>query len=252
MRVSILTICFNSAETITDTINSVIGQSYNNIEFIIKDGGSKDKTLEIVENYKEKIATIKSEPDGGIYPGMNQALALATGDIIGILNSDDLYAYPEVIEEVVKEFENTNSDALYADLVYVDKNDTNKIIRTWKSGPYKKGLFLKGWMPPHPTFFVKKEVYEKYGVFNTKLKSAADYEIMLRFIHKHQIKLAYLPKVVVKMRTGGMSNVSLKNRIKANLEDREAWRLNNLKPNMLTLYQKPLSKLLQFVKRKKE
>src|SRR5262249_51910923 len=140
-----------------------------------------------------------------------------------------------------------NADAAYADLYYVDKNDTNKIVRKWSSGKYKEGKFLWGWMPPHPTFFAKKEVYSKYGMFNTALRSAADYELMLRFIHKHKIKLAYLTEFIVKMRTGGQSNASIKNRVKANQEDRKAWEMNELKPYFFTLLLKPLRKIFQFL-----
>jgi len=249
MKISVLTISYNSEKTIEDTIKSVLSQDYKSLEYVIKDGGSTDKTLAIIDKYKREIAVVKSEKDSGIYPGMNQAIALATGDVIGILNSDDLYAYPQVLSEVAETFTKTNCDALYADLVYVNRDNTDKITRIWKSGQYKEGAFLKGWMPPHPTFFVKKELYEKFGVFNTELKSAADYEIMLRFIHKNKVKLAYLPKTIVKMRDGGASNITLKNRIKANLEDRKAWKINGIKPSFLTLYRKPLSKVFQFLKK---
>jgi hypothetical protein len=145
--------------------------------------------------------------------------------------------------------EEENSDTLYADLYYVDAIDTNKVTRNWVSGAYKKGMFFKGWMPPHPTFFVRKSVYDNYGNFNLELKSAADYEIMLRFIHKHECTISYLPRVVVRMRVGGVSNVSLINRLKANREDKRAWEMNGLKPKPFTLIFKPLSKVLQFVKK---
>jgi len=174
---------------------------------------------------------------------------LASGEIIAILNSDDIYADNNVIENVINTFTKNNVDAIYADLVYVERNNTKKVVRTWVASNYKFGMFFKGWMPPHPTFFVKKEIYQKYGIFNLTLKSAADYEIMLRFIHKHQIKLAYLPKIIVKMRVGGVSNISIKNRIKANREDKKAWIINGLKPKPYTLLFKPLSKLGQFLKK---
>lgn len=180
---------------------------------------------------------------------MNKGVKLASGDIIGILNSDDFYADENVITDVVSVFEKHKCEGLYADLVYVDRTNTSKITRTWNSGEYTEGRFLKGWMPPHPTFFVRKEVYEKYGGYNTDLRSAADYEIMLRFIHKHKIKLAYLPRIITKMRSGGQSNVSIKNRIKANMEDRMAWKINGLKPGVFTLTRKPLSKVIQFLRR---
>ena len=247
MKVSIITISYNSAETIEDTIKSVVGQDYSNIEYIIIDGASKDETLSIIGKYKDKISKVVSERDKGIYDAMNKGVENATGDIIGILNSDDYYYDESVISEVVRLFEKEHTDGLYADLVYVDRADSDKVIRYWKSGEYQPGKFLKGWMPPHPTFFVKKEVYEKFGLYSTDLRSAADYEFMLRVIHKHNISLSYMPRILTKMRVGGMSNVSLKNRWKANMEDRRAWKINGLKPRWYTLTVKPLSKILQFL-----
>jgi glycosyltransferase involved in cell wall biosynthesis len=250
MKISIVTISFNSEETIEDTIRSVVSQSYENVEYIIVDGASKDRTMEIVKKYKDGIAKVISEPDKGIYDAMNKGVNAATGDVVGILNSDDIYAGSDVLEKVVGKFQRESCDALYADLVYVDRKNTDDVKRYWKSGEFKQGIFKKGWMPPHPTFFVKKECYLKFGVYNTDLKSAADYELMLRFLHKHVISVSYLPEVITKMRVGGESNVSLKNRIRANKEDRLAWKLNGLKPGPLTLTRKPLSKISQFFKKK--
>jgi len=247
MKVSIITITFNSAETIEDTIQSVLSQDYKDIEYIIVDGASKDATLDIVERYRSSVSTIISEPDKGIYDAMNKGVALATGDVIGILNSDDFYADATVISDMVKTMQESGSDACYADLVYVDRNDTTRIIRSWKSGEYRHGHFLRGWMPPHPTFFVKRSLYLKHGVYSLALRSAADYELMLRFIHKHGVSLSYLPRVITKMRTGGQSNISLKNRWRANREDRLAWKMNGLQPGLFTLLRKPLSKLLQYL-----
>ena len=250
MKVSIITICFNSAATIEDTIQSVLAQDYDDIEYILVDGASRDNTLAIIEKYKSRIAKVVSEPDKGIYDAMNKGLALATGQIIGILNSDDIYAYNGVITDVVQKFHETNADGIYADLVYVDRDHTSRIIRYWKSGKYRPGAFKYGWMPPHPAFFVKKQVYDQYGHFNLTLRSAADYEIMLRFIHKHKISVGYLPKVVTKMRVGGQSNVTVKNRYKANREDKLAWQLNGLKPLPVTFILKPLRKVGQFINKK--
>jgi glycosyltransferase involved in cell wall biosynthesis len=248
MKVSIITVSYNSEKTIEDTIKSVLAQDYPNIEYLIIDGASKDGTLQIVQKYQDKIANVVSEKDKGIYDAMNKGIALATGEIIGILNSDDFYADSTVISSIVAQFTPT-IDAVYADLVYVDANDTNRITRLWKSGNYNQGDFKKGWMPPHPTFFVKSECYQKYGNYSLQLKSAADYELMLRLIHKEQIKINYLPKVIVKMRTGGASNASLKNRIRANKEDRMAWRMNGLKPGFFTFVRKPISKIIQFIRK---
>ncbi|MCB9364229.1 MAG: glycosyltransferase [Flavobacteriales bacterium] len=248
-KVSIITVCYNSSKTIEDTIQSVVNQTYDNIEYIVIDGVSTDNTLEIINKYKSQITTIICEKDNGIYDAINKGIDLATGDIIANLNSDDFYIDNNVIADVVATFEKEKTDTLYGDLYYVDAVDTNKIVRYWKSKKYKEGLFLKGWMPPHPTFFVKKEVYQKFGLFDLQFKSAADYEIMLRFIHRFKASIAYLPRVVVKMRVGGVSNASLSNRIKANKEDRRAWEVNGLKPTAFTLILKPLSKILQFVKK---
>lgn len=249
MKVSIITIAYNSAETIEDTIRSVASQKYSDIEYIVVDGKSTDNTLSIIDKHKTSISKLISEKDNGIYDAMNKGVRLASGDIVGILNSDDFYADEHVIADVVKTFETEKCDGLYADLVYVDRENISMITRTWNSGKYYDGLFLNGWMPPHPTFFVRKEVYEKFGGYNTDLRSAADYEIMLRFIHKFKIRLSYLPRVITKMRSGGQSNVSIKNRIRANMEDRLAWKINGLKPGLLTLTRKPLSKVFQFLKR---
>lgn len=245
-KISIITTTFNSESTIEDTVKSVISQSYPDIEYIIIDGKSIDTTLTIIDKYQDKISKIISEKDKGIYFALNKGIELATGEIIGILHSDDFYAHENVISKVVYEFEDGTTDCVYGDLQYVDKINTDKIIRNWKSGTYQHGMFLKGWMPPHPTFFLKKEHYLKYGCFNTSLKSAADYELMLRLLHKHRLSVKYIPEVLVKMRVGGKSNVSLTNRVNANKEDRLAWKINGLKPGMLTLLLKPLSKLSQF------
>ncbi len=248
-KVSIITVCYNSEKTIEDTLQSVINQSHPNIEYIVIDGVSTDNTLSIINKYKDKISVLISEKDKGIYDAINKGISIATGDIIANLNSDDFYIDDKVITDVVSTFGKEKTDTLYADLFYVDAYDINKIVRYWKSKPYKEGLFLRGWMPPHPTFFVKKEVYQKYGLFDLQFKSAADYEIMLRFIHRFKVSISYLPRVIVKMRIGGVSNANLLNRIKANQEDRKAWEVNGLKPNAFTLIFKPLSKILQFVKK---
>jgi len=247
MKVSIITIAYNSAETIEDTITSVVNQNYDNIEYIIVDGGSEDGTIEIIKKYQDKIARFVSEPDKGIYDAMNKGVKMATGELVGILNSDDIYANSQVISDIVSTI--GNQDSVYADLVYVQRDDTDKVTRKWISGTYEDGQFLKGWMPPHPTFFLKKTVYDQYGIYNLELRSAADYELMLRMLHKHKITTSYLNKIITKMRVGGQSNVTLANRLKANKEDRKAWELNGLEPGMFTLIRKPLSKVKQFLKK---
>jgi len=248
LKISIITVAYNAEKSIEDTIQSVLSQTYSNIEYIIVDGNSTDTTLDICNKYKNKISTLISEKDEGIYDAMNKGVALATGDVIGVLNADDFYIDDRVIDKVVSKFSKENCDGLYANLVYVDGNDTSKVTRTWLSGDYKENSFMKGWMPPHPTFFVKTECYKKFGNYSLELKSAADYELMLRMIHKHKIVLSYLNEITVKMRVGGVSNSSLKNRLNANKEDRRAWEMNNLKPGFFTLIRKPLSKVFQFFK----
>lgn len=249
MKVSIITITYNSESTIKDTIESIVKQTYKNIEYIVIDGNSTDKTISIIKSYGDKITTFISENDYGLYDALNKGISLATGDVVGILHSDDFYTNNHVIQHIVSSFSNSPVDAVYADLYYVDKINTNQIHRKWKAGIYKEGMFLNGWMPPHPTFFVKRTIYEKFGSFNLTLTSAADYELMLRFIHKHKIVVAYLSEFIIKMRVGGKSNLTLKNRIIANKEDRLAWKLNNVKPYFYTLYLKPLRKIIQLFKK---
>lgn len=246
MKISIITVCYNSEATIESCIQSVLNQDYKEVEYIIVDGKSTDGTLVIIDKYKEGIAKIISERDEGIYFAINKGIAVATGEIVGILHSDDFLVSNEVLTQVAGVFEKFNVESMYGDLQYVSREDISKVIRNWKSKPFERDLFLDGWMPPHPTFFVKREVYKKYGVFNTAFSISADYELMLRFLYRHRITTYYLPKRLVRMRTGGVSNVTYKSRIKANLEDREAWKINNLKPGKLTLFRKPLSKLSQF------
>lgn len=248
MKVSIITVVYNNQDTIKDAIESVLNQTYKNIEYIIIDGASTDRTVEIIKSYEDKIDKFISESDKGIYDAMNKGIKLATGDIIGILNSDDFYASNDIIEKAVREFQEKKVDSVYGDLVYTDAKNTNKVIRYWKSKSYKRGLFQKGWHPAHPTFFVKKEVYDKYGLFNFDFKIAADYELMLRFLEKYQISSSYIPEIFVKMRLGGESNQSIKNVIKANIESYNAWKVNGLDINPFQMLLKPLSKLLQFKK----
>ncbi|TAL63220.1 MAG: glycosyltransferase [Bacteroidetes bacterium] len=246
MKISIITVCYNSEATLEATICSVIEQDHADIEFIVVDGESTDKTTSIIEKYKKKITRHISEKDDGMYFAVNKGISLATGDAVGILNSDDVYADNRVISRVVKEFQLTKTDCIYGDLQYISRDKPEKVIRRWKSKSYHPTLFLKGWMPPHPTFFVKRSCYHEFGNFNTSFSISADYELMLRFLYKHKATASYIDKVLVKMRTGGISNVSLNSRITANREDRRAWKINGLKAGILTLLLKPLSKLRQF------
>lgn len=246
MKVSIITTSFNSAYTVRDTLQSVAMQDYAEIEHIIVDGGSSDKTLEIVEQFPH-VTTVISERDNGIYHGMNKGLAICTGDIVCFLNSDDWYPKPDIISQVVHAIKKNNVKVVYGDLQYVDRININKIARTWRSGQFHRKNLYYGWMPPHPTFFAMKEVYEKVGLFNTSLRNAADYELMLRVLLKHEIDAFYLPQILVKMRRGGYSNAKLAHRLRANREDFLAWQINGLRPGLLTRYLKPLRKIPQFL-----
>lgn len=247
MKVSIITVCYNAESTIEFALQSVLNQHYKDIEYIVIDGASSDNTPSIIKKYEGKIAKIVSEKDNGMYYAINKGIELATGDVVGLLHADDFYASNKIISRIVTEFQSKNIDAVYGDLQYVFKEDINKVFRNWNSNPYNPSLFLKGWMPPHPTFFVKRKCYKDFGKFNTTFSISADYELMLRFLYKHNIKATYIPEVIVKMRVGGVSNISIQNRIKANMEDRRAWKINGLKPNVLTLFLKPLSKLRQYI-----
>jgi len=247
MKVSIITACLNNADTLESAMQSVFEQDYADIEYIVVDGASTDGTKAILEKYRNKIDIIISEKDKGIYEALNKGLSKATGDIIGFLHADDFYTYTNSISKIVKVFEDENADCVYGDIQYVDRNNTLRIVRNWKSMPYTEGLFLRGWMPPHPTFFMKKKYYDQYGNYNTTFRISADYELMLRMLHKHHLKASYIPEVLVKMRTGGASNRSLARRIKANMEDRKAWKINGLKPGPFTLIVKPLGKIGQYL-----
>jgi glycosyltransferase len=217
MKISIITVTKNDRNNIQSCIDSVQSQNYVELEYIIIDGASTDGTVDIIKQYNSKISNWISEEDNGIYDAMNKGINMASGDIIGFLNSDDLYAGPDILELVAETFQANNTDSFYGDLVYVSKDDTNNVIRNWKSCEFNFELFKNGWHPPHPTFFVKKNIYEKYGTFDTKYKIGADYALMLKFLIKHKISVKYIPEVLVKMRVGGRSNKSLFNILKANL-----------------------------------
>ncbi|NIP53056.1 MAG: glycosyltransferase [Phycisphaerae bacterium] len=248
MKVSIITVCFNSAETIEDTINSVLDQDYKDIKYIVVDGGSTDGTLDIINSYRGKIAKVISEPDNGIYEAMNKGIKSSTGDIIATLNSDDVYTERTVVSRIVEFMRSNGLDAVYGDLVYVDRNRADRITRFWKAGKYKKGAFRYGWILPHPTFFCRKEIFERFGCFNDELQVAADFELMLRFIEKHNIKIGYLPKVIVKMRKGGKANV-LRGIIRGNLEIMRSFRLNDVRLSPWFFFYRPITKILQLFAR---
>ena len=248
VKISVVTVVKNGADTISTCIKSVQSQTIS-VEHIIIDGGSTDRTLAIIEEYKSGIALVVSEPDNGIYDAMNKGLRLASGDVVGILNADDFYVDSGVLEKVADVFADQEVDSCYGDLVFTDFKDTNRVFRYWRAGEFKSEKFQWGWMPPHPAFFARKEIYEQYGGFNVELGTAADYELMLRFLVKHSITTNYIPKVLVKMRMGGQSNATLYRRLVANRMDRKAWMVNGLKPYPWTLWMKPLRKIPQWWQR---
>lgn len=249
MKVSIITATYNSSNYIRDCIESINNQSYKNIEHIIIDGKSKDNTLNIINTLPNRITKIISEPDNGIYDAMNKGILLSSGDIIGILNSDDLYIDNNIISKIVEEFNaDSTLDGIYTDLVYVKSSDINKIVRLWKTGEFKLNSFKKGWHPAHPTLFLRKRVYLKYGVFDLKFKLASDFDFMLRIFEKFNIKSKYLPIISIKMRLGGATNKSIKNILKGNKECIQSFNNNNIKATNFYLFYRLFPKLLQFLK----
>ena len=249
MKASIITVVYNNRDTVRDAIQSVLGQDHPDLEYIIVDGGSTDGTVEVVKTFGSQIDTFISEPDRGMYDAMNKGIAMATGDFIGILNSDDFYESNKIISQVARVLSNEELDSVYGDLVYVNGKDTDTIVRYWRAGEYHEGIFLQGWMPPHPTFFAKKRVYDHLGDFKVDMGSAADYELMLRFMHRFGISTRYIPETLVRMRVGGQSNATFGNRIKATKSDREAWKSSGLRPYFYTLWMKPIRKIPQYLKK---
>jgi glycosyltransferase involved in cell wall biosynthesis len=246
MLVSIITPVLNRNATIEGTIKSVLGQSHKEIEYIVIDGGSTDGTLDKVRKYSGSISKIVSEKDKGIYDAMNKGIGLSSGEIIGILNADDVYASDSVIETIVKTLSKKQVDACYGDLVYVDRINTHRIVRYWKSCEYLEGLFRKGWMPPHPTFFAKRWIYEKYGGFDLNLPTALDFEILFRFMAKLKIRTCYIPEVLVRMRMGGLSNNNILNIIKQNKVILKILHENGINVSPFFFYAKITEKLKQF------
>ena len=250
MKISIITVCYNSEKTIGDTLRSVFEQKYENIEHIIIDGGSTDRTLAIVSTAGAHVAKIVSEPDNGIYDAMNKGIALATGDVVGFINADDFYPGPTVLAVVASAFESSGADCCYGDLCYVKQEDVSKTVRYWRSAPFTLGLFGRGWCPPHPTFFVRREVYKRLGGFDLSFKIAADFELMARYLEAAQITSLYIPQVLVKMRLGGTTNRSLINIFKQNVEIRRALSSIGRRSSLVGfLSNKLFIRLIQFVSR---
>ena len=233
MKFSLITVTYNSDKTLIYTIKSVLSQTYPNIEYIIVDGASKDNTVSIIKEYEPKFnGRMKwiSERDKGLYDAMNKGIRMATGDVVGILNSDDLFMDDKVLADIAAAFDG-QTDAMFGNLYFVNQEDVNQIVRVWKGSPYKS--FKSGWHPAHPTFYVRREVYEKYGGFDTTFDVSADFELMLRFIEKHGIRTKYLDRYMVRMRMGGESTGSIKNIIRGNKNIFRAFRKNEIKVSPL-------------------
>ena len=247
-KISIITAVLNNARTIEDTIRSVASQDYPDVEHIVVDGGSIDGTAEILEKNKKNLAAVISEKDRGIYYAMNKGLKVVRGDIIGLLNADDVYSSNNALSRVVQVFRDPTVDVCYADLVYVRPNDLDRVVRYWKSCEYRHELFNNGWMPPHPTFFVRRRVYEMAGDFDTAFTIQADFEFMFRLLWRYRVKSVYIPHVLVKMRFGGTSN-RLRNILKGNIEAWRACRKNGLMIGPFFIVKKILSRIPQFFRR---
>lgn len=245
LKLSLVTIVYNAQDTVGQCIESVISQNYPDLEYIIIDGGSTDNTVEVIKKYLPYINILVSEPDNGIYDAMNKGIKLATGQVVGMLNADDRFADHEVLQTVAKAFEQQRAGAVYGDLDIVNGHD--RIIRKWRSGQCGDGSFNLGFMPPHPTFYCRRQLFEKFGFYSLEFGSAADYELMLRFMHGHKINSIYLKKVMVKMRTGGVSSKNLTNRIMAWQHDLKAMRKNKIRLPLVTLMLKPFRKIFQFI-----
>ena len=247
MKISIITVAFNAARTIADTFESVAAQTHPEIEHIVVDGASTDGTQEVVKRHAKHGARLISEPDKGIYDAMNKGLAQTTGEVVGFLNSDDFYADASVLAKIANAFQDPAVDACYADLVYVTQ-DNSRVVRYWKSKPFTKGDFAKGWCPAHPTFYVRKSVIERLGYFDQSYKLAADVEFMMRYLERGQVRAAYIPHVLVRMRLGGASNQSWDNVVQQNKEIFAALRKNGVPfSRMWFAANKVVSRLKQFV-----
>lgn len=246
MKISVLTVVFNRAVTIAGAIQSVASQIYPNVEHVVVDGASSDGTLSVISAYKNKAMLVVSEPDNGIYDALNKAIALSSGDIIGLMHSDDFFANDQVLTKIADGFADPSVDAVYGDLDYISASDSSNILRRWKAGSFAPSKLYRGWMPPHPTLFVRRRVLESFGGYDTSYRIAGDYDAILRWFSSPDFRAGYIPEVLVKMRIGGASNRSLGRIIQKSREDYRALRTNKI-GGVGALAAKNLSKIIQFI-----
>ncbi len=248
IKISIITAVCNNCETISAALDSALGQVGANIELVVIDGGSTDGTLEVLRSYADRLAVLVSEPDRGIYDALNKGIGRASGDVVGFLHSDDLFANPDVLSRIAAAFADPEVEAVYGDLLYVRKDNPDQVVRYWRSGVFSGRRLAWGWMPPHPTLYVRRDVYEQHGLFDTSFRIAADYDFILRLLGRGGVGVRYIPDVLVKMRVGGASNRSIRNIVRKSREDLRALRRNGV-GGIGSLAWKNLSKLPQFLGR---
>jgi glycosyltransferase involved in cell wall biosynthesis len=248
LHISVITAVLNRASTLGAALRSVHGQRWAELEHIIIDGGSTDGSMDVVDEHRARIAKVISERDGGLYDALNKGIRHATGQVIGFMHADDEYASSDALAHIAAAFEDPAVEAVYGDVVYVSKNDSSRVVRYWRAGQYRRSLLNQGWMPPHPTLYVRRDVYERFGAFDTRYRIAADYEYMLRILWWGRVHAAYIPEVLVRMRTGGVSNLSLFNMLHKSREDYAAMRENGI-GGLQALLLKNVTKLPQFVAR---
>ena len=248
VKISVITAVYNSANTLADAIASIASQSHDDIEHLIVDGASTDTSLDVIKANAHARMTAFSEPDDGIYDAINKGIRRATGDIVGLVHSDDFLAGPDTLAEIAHVFQNPNVEAFYSDLDYVSKDDTGKVIRHWKSGLFHPQKLRRGWMPPHPTLYLRRDVFERYGLYDTRFRISADYDFILRYFTKTRATPVYLPKVMYKMRVGGVSNSNLNKIVLKSREDYDALSRNNV-GGLSSLVFKNVSKVGQFLRK---
>jgi len=247
MKVTIITAAYNAAKTIDETLDSVARQSYPNIEHIVVNGASTDDTQSIIEQYRDKLAAIVSGPDHGVYDAMNKGLALASGEVVGFLNADDIYADKDVLSRVVGIMEHESLDALFGDVEFFRSEDPTRTVRRYRSARFSPDQIALGWMPAHPALFLRRRVYEHYGVFRTDYRIAGDFEYCARIFHSDTLVYRSLPETLVRMRTGGISTSGWRNTVLLNREVLRACRENGINTNIIKIFSKYPAKLMEFL-----